>query len=334
MLELRFLDEPLEATAHAAAQAKDPRLFQASQLADRGQYLEAAELSQALVEEGNQDIRAIGYLLFGLFLESGVGTLPSILHRVHRLLTDDFEALGPGIKKERTVDGAVGWLFRVLAEHFLFHGTQKDADWDRWVAALDSATLAEMTETCQALRTAVSELLDAPQSESQIARLARCFQESLGPAIRGRERAEALAAAEARAAAAADQEPDELEDEASADAGEDSDPAEPAGAHPVGMLQAQEESPALQALLRKLDAFEVLTDRREMGKAAVVANDIRDILANFDPLVYFPRLFSNHFRLLSACIEDLMPYWEQCEGAAWHALDQFYRTDIDAFIDE
>ena len=92
-------------------------------------------------------------------------------------------------------------------------------------------------------------------------------------------------------------------------------------------------SPALSQFMRKLEAFEELVQTENLAKAAVVAHDIRKIVADFDPMTYLPELLSPHFRLLTRNVEQLSPYWEQCDSPSWQALEQLYRVDIDGFID-
>lgn len=85
--------------------------------------------------------------------------------------------------------------------------------------------------------------------------------------------------------------------------------------------------------LRKLEAFEALVKRGDMGKAAVVAQDIDACVQSFDPRVYLPKLFMPYFRLLSANIGSIAPHWHETDSAAWRALEQLYRVDLDAFLE-
>lgn len=89
----------------------------------------------------------------------------------------------------------------------------------------------------------------------------------------------------------------------------------------------------MQLLVRKLRAFEALIERGDMGKAAVVAIDIKQTIESFDPLLYLPALFSTYFKLLSRSTGELMPHWEELASPAGEALQSFYRVDLDGFLD-
>jgi hypothetical protein len=92
-------------------------------------------------------------------------------------------------------------------------------------------------------------------------------------------------------------------------------------------------SPALFQFMCKLQAFERLIEQGSPAKAAIVALDIRSVIAAFDPMVYLPGLLAPHFRLLSAHIADLSPHWEMNGTPAWMALEQLYRVDLEAFVE-
>ena len=94
-----------------------------------------------------------------------------------------------------------------------------------------------------------------------------------------------------------------------------------------------EVSPALARFILKLEAFAGLVERGEMGKAAIVARDIKAAVDDFDPRVYLPALLAPHFRLLSAHIEAIAPHWAAAGSPAWEALEQLYKVDLDAFLE-
>jgi hypothetical protein len=93
-------------------------------------------------------------------------------------------------------------------------------------------------------------------------------------------------------------------------------------------------SPALSALQTKLLGFQHLVVRGELAKAAVVASDVRAILAGFDPVAFFPSLFAAYFKALHQVIDDLAPYFEGADLPWWHALDSYYRADMRTFFED
>jgi hypothetical protein len=93
-------------------------------------------------------------------------------------------------------------------------------------------------------------------------------------------------------------------------------------------------SPALSVLQAKLAGFQALIARGELAKAAVVASDVRAVLASFDPVAYFPAMFAAYFKTLHQVIDELAPYLDRTDLPSWHAFDSYYRADMRAFFDD
>ena len=93
-------------------------------------------------------------------------------------------------------------------------------------------------------------------------------------------------------------------------------------------------SPALAQLRAKLSAFEVLVERGDLDKAALIARDVQAVLEHFDPLTYLPSLFARYLKLLHATLDAIEPRWRADETYASRVLEQLYRADLDAFLDE
>ena len=91
-------------------------------------------------------------------------------------------------------------------------------------------------------------------------------------------------------------------------------------------------SPNLEALLQKLDTFETLIQQGKFPLAALVADDINGILANFDPRTYFPGMFATFSLLFARHIQVLRTYEVYRETPEWHVLHDLYRVDLQNFI--
>lgn len=93
-------------------------------------------------------------------------------------------------------------------------------------------------------------------------------------------------------------------------------------------------SPALSVLIDKLRGFELLVERGELDKAAIVASDIQSVIEDFDPLIYLPGLFGRYLQLLSKIIAEVEARWNAGDSTARRVLEQFYRADLDRFVNE
>jgi len=61
--------------------------------------------------------------------------------------------------------------------------------------------------------------------------------------------------------------------------------------------------------------------------------DIDNIIANFDPRTFFPKLFARYSMLLVLNIGERRVYEEQKESPEWQVLKAFYQVDLDGFIE-
>jgi len=89
----------------------------------------------------------------------------------------------------------------------------------------------------------------------------------------------------------------------------------------------------LRVLMNKMAAFERLLDEEKYPRAALVADDINEAIAVFDPRLYFPKLFARFSFLQAVHIQDLIAFQDQKETPEWQALKDFFKVDLDGFVD-
>lgn len=120
----------------------------------------------------------------------------------------------------------------------------------------------------------------------------------------------------------------EMEEPKGANLAEPSDSTLEAKSEPLSLFIA-----SLDELSRKLKVFEDLIGKNDYLKAAVVANDIERMIENFDPLNYFPKLFSRYFSLFAKHVAALTDEFEKKETLQVKALEKLYRTDLQLFLE-
>lgn len=91
-------------------------------------------------------------------------------------------------------------------------------------------------------------------------------------------------------------------------------------------------SAALALLLRKIALFSELAASEEFLKASVVALDVQRTLASFDPRVYLPELCAPFFTALVTHADDVEAQSKGQGSLRFQALEQLYRSDLDAFV--
>jgi len=73
-------------------------------------------------------------------------------------------------------------------------------------------------------------------------------------------------------------------------------------------------------------------EKEEFPKAAIVADDIKQIVADFDPRIYFPKMFSRYSLLLALNIGELNASEEHKGSLEWQTMQDLYRVDLDSFF--
>jgi hypothetical protein len=84
-------------------------------------------------------------------------------------------------------------------------------------------------------------------------------------------------------------------------------------------------------LTQKMEAFEELIKAGQPRRAAVVAEDIQQLIQDFDPRVYFPAVFANFCAVFAENADALSGHWKDRGSFAWQALGHAYKTDLDRF---
>ncbi|MFV8749344.1 type VI secretion system protein IglI family protein [Nannocystaceae bacterium ST9] len=323
-------------------------VHQLMDLADRGDYLPAASQAAELLRGDTNDVRLVAIYLMGSFVERGAAALPDVLAHVDLLLGE--------AGSSRSIDSAMAWLFRALTDKIAFHTKQRDEVWNAWLREVGAQHVDEIRARCETI------LAKAPSGAGTLAKLARWASEKLGPAaarvVGPAPEPEVFAAAiDPRPAEGpgweeaddeieheVDEPVDDDESDESDDVDDESDDVEfefrgfahaeydAREARPRSSLEL--DSPALVQLRDKLRGFEILVERGDLDKAAVIARDIQAVLDDFDPLVYLPSLFARYLKLLNGTLDELEQRWAGEDTRAWRVLVQLYRADLDGFLDD
>jgi hypothetical protein len=336
-----MLDESLLARAfpRAAHDASARALDEIMHLAQSAKYEPAALRAAELLESGCKDVRAFVVYALGVFAERGPASVPPLFDSISNVLSASVSETPVPASTLRTTDTTLRFGFRILKAHLDFDERRPEAARKPWTQRFESGSSAAVLRACADLRKAIHSLIETPVCDAELGAVVERLEAFC--ARNDREKPDARAVA-----ALGEPEPEPEREEPS--------PVESANVPP--QLDAQEPprpessfarrasdfevdasllvvSPALAQFIRKLEVFEQLVTGGSLGKAAIVASDIRNVIAAFDPVVYLPSLLAPHFRLVSSSAEDLSQYSAQSGTPAWQALEQLYRVDIDAFVE-
>jgi hypothetical protein len=325
-----LLEEPLQGAPpeQEDSEDEDPRLGTVAGLVSKSDYAQAARTAEELLRDGVRDVRIIGPYLFGSFVEQGLKAMPRIFHSASLCLTESWEAFGPREKKTVLANNGLRWLFKTLSRHLLHHERLKDEEWKRWREPSNRAPIEEAIPLGESLMDVCAKTLPDGDSRQAIRPLLSWLQEHLRavPAEVPQEKEPPLAVVP---------EPEEeLDEEPEAQESAPAPQPRPMAARASTPASAPglPISPAMELLLRKLQAFDVLVGQQDFLKAGIVAADVLGTIERFDPRVYLPTIFARFFSGLSSHAETLEPMLHNTESLSFRSLDQLYRVDLDAFL--
>lgn len=329
MFDERLLARSLPRPAQdASARALDEIMH----LAHSAEYQPAAERAAELLDAGCKDVRAFVAYALGVFAERGPASVPALFDAISGLLTSGDAGASPSAL--RTADTTLRFAFRIMRAHLDFDERRPEAARQAWTQHLDANSASSLPRACSELRRSVHQLIEEPLCDAELGAvrtrlesyLSRNAADKPAPRRGGADVTERLSPAEPPVLIISAQSAPESKTETPPFARRASDHDEQAESLPI--------SPALRQFMRKLEIFERLIMAGSLAKAAIVAQDVRNVIAAFDPMVYLPSLLAPHFRLLSTHVEQLSPYWEMGATPSWHALEQLYRVDLDSFAEE
>jgi len=295
-------------------EAHDPRFQQITELAQGSKYTEAADAVEGLLVENLYEVRLLGYYLFAVLHEEGLPRLAAILEALAELIRRNWEGLPARDKRAVLLNKSVTWLFQTLLDTLNYHQSKKDERWQGWWKASTEAQVTAAIGKVQELL----ELLPEPRYRSGSEALAKLL-----PWLR--ELREQIIAN-------LPQDPPVPPQAAPQDPTKPAEPEEPSPFLKLGQPVQLMGSAHLVELCNKLKAFELLIERKEFQKAALVSDDILSTLEGFDPRRFFPDLFASFGGLLNRHVKDIQEHWESKNSTEWKALAQFYQVDLERFV--
>lgn len=332
--DLSFLRGPLAITEEGLASV-DPRLVVLADLAARSRYAEAADKAAEIATEGTYDIRPLSYYLYQAVLEGGFRALGDVLDVVVVSLGENFTAIGPTKKREENFDKRLSWLLETLAQSLEYHELKQTPEWTSW----QPTASADALQRCVAVATTLADVLalgpysNASRGLGLLSTWLRAHEGSLAPSSETSASKNEIASveparAEARKAGGASM----AKGRRGGKRGVAEDASFDAGESPSKRVEIAVSHQFIE-LCNKLRAFELLIEKGQFEKAALVSDDLVNAIESFDPRVYFPEMFARFSAQLSKNVPVLSEHWEHKGTVGWKALDQYYRVDLKSFLE-
>ncbi len=316
-MNIELLHGILPISEHPGLNSTDPRFDEIATLVQDGNYAEAAHLSQIAITDGIYDIRLICYFLYGTWHNQSLNNLINIINSLNNLLRENWTAVGPAKKREKSFQTALNWLFRQILKKLQFEEKKHTPLWQQWRAATTPHDVDLMVAAGDTFRVLVEQRLENEAAatlnvwskviswlESFQARLDRVPEPTQGEQV------------------------EQSVPESPESVSNKTVPALSVGSHELAL----EVSYHMSLLLKKLAAFEWLLAEKKFPQAALVADDLNQTLASFDPMVYFPKTFEAFVRLQVIHFEALSEYEGHRGSPQWQAMQDWLKIDLDSFI--
>jgi hypothetical protein len=306
-MRIELLQGRLPVNENPGLDSTDPRFDEILTLSQKGQHTEAAELSEATLADGIYDIRLICFFLYGYWLENGLASFLVLMDCLNNVVSENWAAVGPLSNRNRNLEKSLDWMFRQILKKIQYEQNKHSPLWRQWQTADTEVEVDKILEAGKTFRSGINRQLEA-SADASINQLNKIEQWLL-----------------VFRQIAAQPEADEIEDNPMA---EDLDPitALKTTGLEIGM------SYHMELLLKKLAAFERVIQENKFLQAALLADDINQSLDNFDPKLYFPKLFENFVSQQALNFEELAAHAYRREEPQWQVMQEWLKVDIDGFI--
>ncbi|MDX8431351.1 MAG: type VI secretion system protein IglI family protein [Candidatus Algichlamydia australiensis] len=275
--------------------------------------IRAQEKVETLLDENRPDIRIIAHYLYIQFLKNGVVSLLQTLPFLQNLIKKKWKTLEPKTLLEVHTQTSTNWLFSQIA---------KKLEYCKMVMQKDAQNRL-LWEKCHAISPSENEALI-----DEIKTFVLFFQ-SRWPKSQAIKSIYSLSAKikEMKKEPSQEEKQEELVEE------EDCIQEEPLLPNEVEK-QSPNPTPSkpFEKLISLIKIFENLIENESYNKAAVCAQVITSEIENFDPIHYFPELFSTFLSLHAKHADVIAHHWESKENLQWKLLKNLLSIDSDAFV--
>jgi len=311
-MDLTLLEGSLTVQDSPGLDTFDPRLADIIGLIEVANYIEAAAQSELLLKEEIYDIRIICYFLYGEFLENGPDSINKSFNCLVNVIDENWDAIGPARKREKGIANSLKWLFTQLIKKIEYEEKKNDGIWASWLDS-DSELIGQGIEGCAKLQKVFSRSLeDLAGPVNEIINKLKSWLDQFYQVVYKEPVAEKVV--------------EHLVDDKS-------------GSVSVPEAQATVSTPASQPgsyhmsqLSLKLMTFQQLVKMKKFNLAAVVSDNINELISDFNPRKHLPELFSPYMQTYATHVNELSQKSSLNDSLEWQALKELYRIDLEAFM--
>ena len=274
---------------------------------------EAAVAIETIFAKNIPDFRLIAYYFYAHFYEYGVVSFLEVFPELNTIINDHWDLLRPHHNKEKQIQNSLNWFVLQVINKLKYgeklHKAGKgDPIWEKSTIHLTSDELNQIIRVTSGFKNFFYAKWPQSPINERIMHLVKVVEDLKNYV----EETSQVLESEVNALAIA---PRELPEQQNLSFNFNS-PEEP-----------------LEGISNKIKLFELLIKKNEYIKAALVSKDIDHLIENFDPRVYFPKMFANYYSLIAKNVDAISAEWEKLETPQSKYLDKLYKTDFNLFVD-
>ena len=321
-MSILLLQGNLPVTDNPGLESVDPRYDGIVSYVQEENFILAITLIEELFEENIFDIRMICYYLYGFWLDNSFGSLYDVLQCVNNLLADNFEAIGPIANREQNFEKSLSWMMRQIFKKITYEEKKNSSLWQQWYASISEEEIKLILEAgarlCVNLTEKVNDnavnIIDQwNKIDSWLRALKTMVARPLALIATETENSETDSLLKA------------LKEDNDLTGGFQSDDY-------IKSFKGYEASYHMTLLLKKLAAFERMVHEKKFDRAALILDDIKLSLSEFEPTLYLPKIFENFVKLQALNFNELVAYQQQRGTLESEVMQEWFKVDLDGFI--
>jgi hypothetical protein len=321
-MSILLLQGNLPVTDNPGLDSVDPRYDGIVSYVQEENFIVAITLIEELFEENIFDIRMICYYLYGYWLDNSFASLNEVLQCFNNLLSDNFEAIGPIANREQNFEKSFSWMMRQIFKKITYEEKKNSSLWQQWIASISEEEIILILEAgailcvnlTQKLNDKAANIIDQwSKIQSWLKALKTMVARPLAMIATEIENSEADSLLMV------------LKENNDLTGGVQSDDY-------IKGFKGYEASYHMTLLLKKIAAFERMVHEKKFDRAALILDDIKLSLSEFEPTLYLPKIFENFVKLQALNFNELVACQQQRGTLESEVMQEWFKVDLDGFI--
>jgi hypothetical protein len=318
-MSILLLEGRLLITENPGLDSMDPRYDVIVNCVQEENFIESIRLIDELFTENIYDIRMICYYLYGYWLDNGLRSLNEVLLCLNNVIEVNFDAIGPIANREQNFEKSLSWIMRQIYKKICYEEKKNSSLWQEWHSNIHEEDISQILEAGEILCLNLNQkITDKAVNIINLWNKIQAWMNALKMMI-ARPLALIPTETENDSLLMLPKEDNEVISELHTN-------------EYISNFQGYESSYHMMILLKKITAFEQMIHKKKFDHAALILEDIKQTLSEFEPMLYLPKIFENFVKLQALNINELVAYQQQRGTLEWEVMQEWFKVDLDGFI--